>query len=315
MGDGYIKEDKQKTRHIKKALRLTAGLMPKTSAETIIFVCLLSLVLHIIVLALLKKPELPITALSDQPSVKINIVEKPKQISEIDQKETERPDEADLYGYKDHKAVKQTVISKESQKGTAPNQSSTQKRLEKVIKELEKIAEENNGGEVKSGEEKNKIKVSGTKEENSDKNGYERFLPSTTPSQQTSYIPEQDFSGADFSLGSGIDLNMQAHPLMSYFSKIRQSVELAFFQIPRHQIRDYLEQRGINQISGQSTALVEVRRDGSIASINIVSSNGHQIVDRHWLRVLKDSGPYAPIPSTWKKDILKFTYRMNYAYM
>ena len=105
----------------------------------------------------------------------------------------------------------------------------------------------------------------------------------------------QDFSGSDFTLGQALDVNMKRHPLMSYFSKIRQSVELAFFNIPRRRISSFMDRNGIKRMVGQSIALVRVSRNGVIEKIKIVESNGHSIIDNHWTKIITDSGPYPPI--------------------
>ena len=75
-----------------------------------------------------------------------------------------------------------------------------------------------------------------------------------------------------------------------------------------------MERNNISRMMGQSTALVQVARDGEITFVKIVDSNGHDLIDDHWRQVLIDSGPYAPIPETWKENNLRFRYKINYGY-
>ena len=62
-------------------------------------------------------------------------------LSEIKQTETEAPDRADVFGYMDHKAKKETVLSKKLAKKSDASKENTdsqqlEKRLKKVIEDL-----------------------------------------------------------------------------------------------------------------------------------------------------------------------------------
>ena len=291
---------------IKKTyIRYAHRLPDRLSNEVTFVIILVSIIIHGTIFYFLK-PAPPYQPTNITDSVKVNIVSKKekKMLSEIKQTETEAPDKADVFGYMDHKAKKETVLSKDLAKKSDASKENTdsqqlKKRLKKVIEDLKSAMSPK---ETLSQDDISKKK-------------YEDFLPSGNQNLNASDSFNQDFSGSDFTLGQALDVNMKRHPLMSYFSKIRQSVELAFFNIPRRRISSFMDRNGIKRMVGQSIALVRVSRNGVIEKIKIVESNGHSIIDNHWTKIITDSGPYPPIPKTWKPNYLQFTYRLNYQYM
>jgi outer membrane biosynthesis protein TonB len=287
-------------------LRLSHRLPKGSPWHTILLIILFSTLIHGLVIWYLKPAEKIVVEPPKQKiPIKFKYTEadtKPKQISELRQKKTEAPEKADLYGYEDHKAEKQTVATKSM--ASSPTEKafeepgSTEQKIDKIVKDL-----------------KDKMTVKKRTDNPMKGKSYEQFLPNTTAMRPGQDKVTQDFMGSDFTLGSGIDVNMKAHPLMSYFSKIRQSVELAFYNISAQRVRNYMEKNRMSKMIGTSTALVEVSREGDITFVKIIDSNGHEIIDDHWQQVLLDSGPYAPLPSTWKEENLRFRYKINYGYM
>lgn len=229
----------------------------------------------------------------------------PKQISELKLKETAPPEKADLYGYQNRQAENQTVPDRTW--ASRPN-SSPEKSGGPTKKEAE-TAERDNDSKLSSQSPSGK-KLAG----DADKifaGSYENLLGASEKQVAESY-KGLDFDTANFTLGQGLDANMLAHPLMSYFSKIRQAVELAYTAPSVRRIKSYMERKGLTMLQGISVSKVVVERDGQISSVEILDSSGHRIIDSHWEQILKDSGPYPPLPPTWEKNQLSFSYKLAY---
>jgi TonB family protein len=75
-----------------------------------------------------------------------------------------------------------------------------------------------------------------------------------------------------------------------------------------------MNSNGLSIIRGTSIALIEIDQSGKIVQLKLANPSGHTIIDEHWLKILRASSPFQPIPKTWPKDHLKFTYTLNYRY-
>jgi TonB family protein len=75
-----------------------------------------------------------------------------------------------------------------------------------------------------------------------------------------------------------------------------------------------MNSRGFSSISGSAIALIEIDQSGKIIGLKLANPSGHSIIDEHWLKILRASSPFQPIPKSWPKDHLKFAYTLNYRY-
>lgn len=62
-----------------------------------------------------------------------------------------------------------------------------------------------------------------------------------------------------------------------------------------------------NALHGQLVLTVALRRDGSVKSMDIIQSSGHQVLDDAALRIVELAGPFPPIPEQTAYDELYIT--------
>ena len=160
------------------------------------------------------------------------------------------------------------------------------------------------------------------KQERQEIESYEDILPSskvtydpTKPYQSEDNIAAQDFDGEIFDVGEMLSVNMMAHPLMSYFSKIRQAVDLALSRPSQYETKKYMQRQGLKALNGKSIVTVELDRKGNITLLKLVDSKGHTVIDRHWIDILNSAAPYPPIPSNWAENKIRFNYSYRYSFM
>lgn len=285
--------------------------IPKSTPTSIVLILVLSVLVHVAFLvslepAVRKHDSTTSTALP----VKINYIDTntKKAISEIKQAPTEPPKKFDVFGYENHSTEKETVISKSATSSNLKRQDLSGFQNENEIDK--KIANKATDS-VSTGKAPQKDSSSDNPFQGKT---YKNLIESISSSSGDSTFT-QDFDGSDFTLGESLSVNMMKHPLMSYFSKIRQSVELAYFNPSARRIKDYMERKGLTKLQGKAVVLVEIDSTGQITQLKIISSTGHTIIDNHWQQVLKDSGPFAPLPKNWTKKELKFSYGLDYKYM
>jgi TonB family protein len=144
--------------------------------------------------------------------------------------------------------------------------------------------------------------------------GYKKFLPSRQALGSETEAGLKEFIDQEMTLGVSSDANALKHPLMGFFAQIRKNVELAFYDPSEVEIARYMNINGYSGIRGAAVALIEIDQSGKISQLKIVQPSGHSILDEHWLKILRASSPFQPIPKSWPNDHLRFTYTLNYRY-
>lgn len=65
-------------------------------------------------------------------------------------------------------------------------------------------------------------------------------------------------------------------------------------------------------IYGDLVIRFTIKRDGSLADVQVMRTSGHSILDEAAVKALKDSQPYWPLPKEWKEDT--FTIDGHFVY-
>ena len=260
-------------------LRISHHFPQRSPANVVILIFFVSVLIHGLGIWLLK-PQ-PLSQESSKSHEKVTIKFTPTKkmmISERRLEETKAPENPTTLGYQNHKTDKETVLSK------------------RAISTKDNIARRKGLQKFKSYESLLGI--------NQQKYG-----------QSESQIQAQDFDGTNFEVGESLSVNMMAHPLMSYFSKIRQTVELAISPPSQSKVARYMRRQGLEALVGYSVVMVELDRDGNIVSLSLKDSKGHSIIDHHWIDILSEAGPYPRIPKSWAENSIKFNYSYRYSLM
>jgi len=291
--------DSKKSESLKIA-RQVKGL-PETSGVLAVLI-FLALLIHLFAISLLPKEGVPSANTLAPKPIRISIA-KPKDITQKDpnqllfqnQAETKPPKNPDFYSFEDHQAKNESQLKpgKEGQDGQStltPNKNTE------------------TSAKTDSTSPKDPPKAISRDE------AYQKFLPSKQILAQETAAGYKDYLDQEMTLGETSDANSLKHPLMGFFSQIRRNVELAFYDPSEMEVARYMNSNGLSIIRGTSIALIEIDQSGKIVQLKLANPSGHTIIDEHWLKILRASSPFQPIPRSWPKDHLKFTYTLNYRY-
>ncbi len=284
-----------------KIARQVKGL-PDSSGALVVLI-LLAVLTHFLVIALLPNlsPNRSESSISSKP-IRMAIAKPPmaqkdpNKILFSKQTETAPPKQPDFYSFEDHQAKKESrlTLGKEGEgtktplKADAKPQESTPEKTQTTVTQVPKPLSRDEA--------------------------YQKFLPSKQLQAAETAAGYKDYVDQQMTLGETVDANSLKNPLMGFFAQIRRNVELAFYDPSELEVARYLNSQGFSSISGSAIALIEIDKSGKITDLKLANPSGHSIIDNHWLKILRASSPFQPIPKSWPKDHLRFSYTLNYRY-
>jgi periplasmic protein TonB len=280
----------------------------------------LSFLVHVILLILIEKApnELPDNALQNN-QVKINFIEKQTEkntIVEVQQEETEAPENTTRKGKVNHKTDKETKIAKEKLshiKGAnagsnelKSEKASQQNQTAEMLRDLQNIENKNTKKTLTLPESKNGIGLKKAQEPTNSnaRNSYEKFLAQNY--QNLAHQTEagyQDYIDEDLEVGDAIDLNTQEYRFIGYFSGLRKSIELVW---------GYPREAAMRGFEGSVALRFNISKDGYASRVKVVKSSGHKVLDQAILNAVKLASPYAPLPEDFEKENLQVTGTFTY---
>ncbi len=236
-----------------------------------------------------------------------------KFIIETPMEQTEPPDIFNYLGKQNHKTDKETKITRPISTALPTNNQalllkSTKKRLPSPLPQLEKLDKKKSlskkhtklfkQGDLSINEPENDSVKNLTMQDLFPTNE-SLLIPNNNPSSE--YISE------DVEEGDRISLNTRDFKYVSYFSSIKQSIQL-IWRYPSSAVR-----RGIE---GETTLEFTIAKDGSILSVNILSSSGYPVLDNEAVNTIKLCSPFNPIPDSLDKEKITitgtFVYKLSY---
>ena len=284
-----------------KIFRQVPGL--PEGGKGVFWILLLTLAMHLSAIYFLPSREdiIDIDKLSKGIKVKIN-QQNPEKLYFSKQQETAPPEVANHYGQENHKAAmeqKTSSLKKANSKEITNSSLKAQEMPEKTVINREKKSP--------SVLEKNQNKPARDEL-------YKKFLPSKEQLAAQISSGYEEYLDEAMVLGDNNDVNTKEHPLMGFFAQIRRSVELAFYDPDEIEVARFQNQRGLDGLKGSTVALIDIDRSGRIIDLKVLKTSGHEIMDEHWMKILRASGPFQPIPKVWPKEHLRFSYTLNYRY-
>lgn len=284
-----------------KIARQVKGL-PDSSGALVVLI-LLAILTHLLVIALLpsEAPHRLDSSAQSQP-IRMAIAKQPmapkdpNKILFSKQAQTAPPKQPDFYSFEDHQAKKESQLTL----GKAGEGTEIPNKVE--AKPQEKVPE------------KNQSAIAPATKPLSRDEAYKKFLPSKQLQAAETAAGYKDYVDQQMTLGETVDANSLKNPLMGFFAQIRRNVELAFYDPSELEVARYMNSQGISSISGSAIALIEIDKSGKITDLKLANPSGHSVIDNHWLKILRASSPFQPIPKSWPKDHLKFSYTLNYRY-
>jgi TonB family protein len=140
---------------------------------------------------------------------------------------------------------------------------------------------------------------------------YADLLPNKTPSMKD--LGSGEFVDGNLPEGISLDVNTHGSRMISYFTKLKQAIQLAIHDPSAAELAADPTTRGRSRLSGKSSVLMVIERDGSLSKVQVVDSSEHHAMDRFWLEVLRSASPFPPLPADYKEKELRLVYSLNYA--
>jgi protein TonB len=106
-------------------------------------------------------------------------------------------------------------------------------------------------------------------------------------------LPSVTYSSSNAGAGSPISLNTKDPLYVSYFNKIKQTIEQQW-EYPEMALRYGLQ--------GRLALEFTIAGSGQLEGLRLIRSSGSQLLDEEALRAIKAAAPFPPIP-TWIKPV------------
>lgn len=100
-------------------------------------------------------------------------------------------------------------------------------------------------------------------------------------------------------------VNAREYTFAAYIEAWRDKVE-------RSGSINYPEEAIRNNISGQCYVEALINADGSVRSVSVLRSSGHKLLDDTALRIVRNNGPYAPLPPEIRKQTEVLPIRLEW---
>jgi len=126
----------------------------------------------------------------------------------------------------------------------------------------------------------------------------ERPLPSLKD-----LLPSPTWSSASARGSAPVSLNTRDPVYVSYFNKIKQSIELQW-EYPEVALRYGLQ--------GRLSLELAIASNGQLERLRILRSSGSQVLDDEALRAIKAASPFPPIPPWIRSNPLSISASMEY---
>lgn len=219
-----------------------------------------------------------------------------KQIVEAVLNKTEKPDDARLSSFQDHKTERETrveVTNQEKAKNAGP------KGMEKEIKPGSKPQEEvvdKSQPKLNFGPGGTLAIQSGDAERRKKRARYQKLMPKQADLAGVIDAGYQQHLDESIDLGESIDINTSEYRFMGYFTAMRKSIELVW-NYPMEAVR-----RGMQ---GEVGIEFVIHKEGNISRVTVYKSSGYKILDDAIVEAVKLASPFAPLPKGFGKDKMK----------
>jgi periplasmic protein TonB len=115
-------------------------------------------------------------------------------------------------------------------------------------------------------------------------------------------LPPPGWSSSGSRAGAPVSLNTRDPVYVSYFNKIKQSIELQW-EYPEVALRYGLQ--------GRLSLEFAIAANGQLERLRILRSSGSQVLDDEAMRAIKAAAPFPPIPPWIKATLYRFQRRWS----
>jgi TonB family protein len=258
--------------------------------KSILFI-IISLAIHLLSYQSIKKANVKIKSKTQPQENQINfsireviknkVDTKNKQITETPLEKTKAPKITKFLGKNNHIAKKQQRTKYKPQaKGLDPKKkAASRQRSAKFIAQTSKLDKPN----IIADGYISVIKKSLKQIEQQEYNDY----------INDSLIPTGEF----------IDLNTMEYKYISYFTKMRKAIELAW---------EYPLKAARKGWQGKVRLAFVIYKNGYITNIKVLKSSGYSILDRSVIKAIEIASPFPPLPASLASKKLPITGTFNY---
>ena len=255
---------------------------------------------------------------ASRPVAPVSSTEQPKHIIETVLEKTEAPEKADFLGAQDHKAKQRTIV-KSSVRKRSLDKTANKARSSKARKAPQNVGAQGQGKLAKKSKGQESPNRMGLKfstptaatgtlvtvgKPSHYRNNYEQLLGATMPGMaQEIDAGYESFLDEEFRESQAIDLNTTQYKFISYFSKVRKAIELAWV---------YPAKAARSGIDGKVLVSFTIDQGGKVTQVSVRDSSGHGSLDTAIVNAIRLASPFAPLPASMKKSQLDITGTFSY---
>ncbi len=232
----------------------------------------------------------------ERSSVKVKI-QPPRRIAELKQKETDAPQEANYQSFENHKAEKETRLSKLLQNPKAADVGATPRReVVTQVQERSKPLSEKMSSAFGEG----KLSFALPREK---KSAYGRLLPDWQELSQVVDAGYQEHLDEEIPVGDRVDINTTEFRYMGYMTSMRKAIELVW---------NYPMEAAQRGMQGEVGLEFVILKSGQTKNIKVVKSSGYKILDDSIIEAIKLASPFSPLPDGFGKERILITGSFRY---
>ncbi len=102
---------------------------------------------------------------------------------------------------------------------------------------------------------------------------------------------------------NGITFDTKEYKYYGYMQRLRDRIEGVW---------RYPAEAGLRKLNGDLYIRFTIKKDGSLAAVELVHTSGYKILDDAAIMALRDADPYWPLPDNWNQDSLTITGHFIY---
>lgn len=242
--------------------------------------------------------------------VKIRLVDKSstqnkdnsdKKIVEVQQQETEAPEDAKHKSFQDHIAEKETRVQPSLTKNKAEDagNNNPKKKRRKILEQS--VAKE------KPKTPKLEIGAGGGELEfapsDQIKKQYQKLIPTTQDLSNLMQAGYQEYLDDEIAIGDRIDINTTNYRYMGYFTTMRKAIELVW---------NYPSEAARRSMQGEVGVEFMINKSGSVTRVRVIKSSGYRVLDDAIVEALKLASPFSPLPEGFGKERILVTGSFRY---
>ncbi len=223
-------------------------------------------------------------------------IQKSRKLLEARQEKTAKPKEAEHLGEVDHIAKRETRVDTTKIRDKALDPAKMVGNPSKATSPTKASLAKSSAKPTKPGI--GKLKMSGTSQ-----SVYSSLMPTAEELRKQVDAGYVGYVNDKVALGDAVDINTTEFRFIGYFTNLRKEIELVW---------NYPYDAAVRGMQGSVGLVFTINKDGRAEGVKVLNSSGYKILDQAIVDAIALASPFAPLPSSLKKE--KLTIKGNFTY-